>query len=107
MGRRQRRTGSYAIYLLPGVLLCIPVILVPVVANIGLSFTHWQGIGRPHWAGTANYTRLFHDEQFWARCKEHLSDEILADLALSCALWIGMGRVLRTLDIGQACKITV
>ena len=47
------------------------------------------------------------DEEFWTRCKEHFSDDILADLALSCALWIGMGRVLRTLDIGQACKITV
>jgi hypothetical protein len=22
-------------------------------------------------------------------------------------LWIGMGRVLRTLDIGQACKLTL
>jgi len=33
--------------------------------------------------------------------------ELLADLALSCALWIGMGRVLRTLDIGQTCKLTL
>ena len=44
---------------------------------------------------------------FWARCGEHFSDELLADLALSCALWIGMGRVLRTLDIGQTCKLTL
>ncbi len=29
------------------------------------------------------------------------------DLALSCAMWLGMGRMLRTLDIGQACKITL
>ena len=55
----------------------------------------------------SDHTGLREDEEFWARCKEHFSDEILADLALSCALWIGMGRVLRTLDIGQACKITV
>ena len=33
--------------------------------------------------------------------------ELLADLALSCALWVGMGRMLRTLDIGQACKLTL
>lgn len=54
-----------------------------------------------------DHTGLREDEEFWARCNEHLSDEILADLALSCALWLGMGRVLRTLDIGQACKLTV
>jgi hypothetical protein len=26
---------------------------------------------------------------------------------MSCALWVGMGRMLRTLDIGQACKLTL
>jgi AhpD family alkylhydroperoxidase len=53
------------------------------------------------------HTTLRDDEDFWSRCTEHFSDELLADLALSCALWIGMGRVLRTLDIGQACKLTI
>jgi alkylhydroperoxidase family enzyme len=55
----------------------------------------------------AEHIGLRDDEQFWARCREQFSDEILADLALSCALWLGMGRVLRTLDIGQSCKLTV
>jgi cysteinyl-tRNA synthetase len=35
------------------------------------------------------------------------SDELLTDLALSCAMWLGMGRMLRTLDIGQSCRITL
>jgi len=55
----------------------------------------------------SDHTSLRDDEDFWARCKEHFTDELLADLALSCALFVGLGRVLRTLDIGQACKITV
>ena len=33
--------------------------------------------------------------------------DLLTDLALSCAMWLGMGRMLRTLDIGQSCKITL
>ena len=53
------------------------------------------------------HTVLRDDEDFWARCNEHFSEELLADLALSCALWIGMGRVLRTLDIGQSCQLTL
>ncbi len=53
------------------------------------------------------HTKLRDDEDFWSRCAEHFTDELLADLALSCALWIGMGRVLRTLDIGQACMLTL
>jgi len=53
------------------------------------------------------HTRLRDDEGFWQRCREHFTDELLADLALSCAMWLGMGRTLRTLDIGQACRITL
>jgi alkylhydroperoxidase family enzyme len=54
-----------------------------------------------------DHTGLRDDEEFWSRCRDQFSDELLADLALSCALWLGMGRVLRTLDIGQTCKLTV
>jgi AhpD family alkylhydroperoxidase len=53
------------------------------------------------------HTVLRDDEDFWTRCSEHFSEELLADLALSCALWLGMGRVLRTLDIAQSCKLTL
>ena len=53
------------------------------------------------------HTVLRDDEDFWSRCSEHFSDELLADLAMSCALWVGMGRMLRTLDIGQACTLTL
>jgi len=53
------------------------------------------------------HTALRDDEDFWTRCGEHFSEELLADLALSCALWLGMGRVLRTLDIAQSCKLTL
>jgi AhpD family alkylhydroperoxidase len=53
------------------------------------------------------HTALRDDEEFWARCQEHFSDELLTDLALSCAMWLGMGRMLRTLDIGQSCKLTL
>jgi AhpD family alkylhydroperoxidase len=53
------------------------------------------------------HTVLRDDEEFWARCREQFSDELLADLALSCAMWLGMGRVLRTLDLGQSCKLTL
>ena len=54
-----------------------------------------------------DHTALRDDEDFWARCGAQFSDELLADLALSCAMWVGMGRTLRTLDIGQSCKVTL
>jgi AhpD family alkylhydroperoxidase len=55
----------------------------------------------------SDHTGLPDDEDFWDRAREHFSDELMTDLALSCAMWLGMGRMLRTLDIGQSCKITL
>lgn len=54
-----------------------------------------------------DHTGLRDDEEFWARASAQFEPELLTDLALSCAMWLGMGRMLRTLDIGQSCKITL
>ncbi len=58
--------GGYLLFLLPGVLLFTAVIIVPLLMNIGISFTRWQGIGTPQWIGLENYDRLIHDANFWA-----------------------------------------
>ena len=53
------------------------------------------------------HTALCADDEFWRRARDQFSDELLADLALSCAMWLAMGRTLRTLDIGQTCRVTL
>nr|BFE72157.1 sugar ABC transporter permease [Actinoplanes digitatis] len=53
-------------YLIPGVLASLAVIVVPLVMTVGISFTRWPGIGTPDWVGLDNYTRLLHDVNFWA-----------------------------------------
>lgn len=53
------------------------------------------------------HTDLRADDEFWERARSQFSDELLADLTMSCAMWLGMGRMLRTLDMGQACRYTV
>lgn len=55
----------------------------------------------------SDHTGLRDDEDFWERAGEQFDADLLTDLALSCAMWLGMGRMLRTLDIGQTCKITL
>ena len=54
-----------------------------------------------------DHTGLRADDELWERLRSHFSDELLADLTMSCAMWLGMGRMLRTLDMGQACSITL
>jgi raffinose/stachyose/melibiose transport system permease protein len=62
---RTRRRGFWP-FLLPGVVLCAAVVVVPVVATAGTSLTEWTGVGTPQWTGLANYERLLHDDNFWA-----------------------------------------
>jgi raffinose/stachyose/melibiose transport system permease protein len=64
--KQQAGRGGYAIFLLPGLLLTFVVIVAPLLMNIGISFTRWQGVGTPKWIGLRNYTNLFHDSNFWA-----------------------------------------
>jgi raffinose/stachyose/melibiose transport system permease protein len=47
------------------VLLFLAVIVVPLLMNVGISFTRWQGVGTPEWIGLDNYARLLRDENFW------------------------------------------
>jgi raffinose/stachyose/melibiose transport system permease protein len=63
--RRSRQRG-YALFLLPGLLLSLAVIVVPLLMTAGISFTRWRGTGRPEWIGLDNYTRLLADDRFWA-----------------------------------------
>ena len=44
---------------------------------------------------------------FWTRRRDQFYEASSTDLALSCAMWMGLGRMLRTRDIGQACVITL
>ena len=60
-----RRRG-YAVYLIPGVVLSLVIIVVPLIMTVYTSFTRWTGVGDPRWIGFDNYTRLFQDANFWA-----------------------------------------
>jgi raffinose/stachyose/melibiose transport system permease protein len=56
---------GYYLYLIPGALGFLLIVLIPQVANFVLSFTVWKGVGLPRWAGMQNYQRLITDDQFW------------------------------------------
>ncbi|MFI5930717.1 carbohydrate ABC transporter permease [Actinoplanes sp. NPDC051494] len=64
--RQGGRNAGYGLYLIPGVLASLAVIVVPLIMTVGVSFTKWNGIGEAKWIGVDNYTRLFADDLFWA-----------------------------------------
>lgn len=64
---------GYLPFLIPGAVLFLAVIVVPLVMNVGVSFTSWTGVGTPSWVGLGNYTRLFGDSTFWASFRNILA----------------------------------
>ncbi len=67
---RERRL--YALYLVPGGLAFLAVIVVPFLMNLGISLTRWDGVSRPLWVGLANYRELLSDDTFWASFQHNL-----------------------------------
>ncbi|HYQ68628.1 sugar ABC transporter permease [Actinophytocola sp.] len=72
-GKANEPTRGYLPYLVPGVVLFVAVIAVPLVMNIGISFTKWQGVGDPEWVGWQQYQKLFSDGTFWLSFRNNLA----------------------------------
>jgi raffinose/stachyose/melibiose transport system permease protein len=60
------RARGYLPYLLPGGLLFLVVIAIPLVWNVALSFVSWRGIRPPKFVGVDNWVQLAADDRFWA-----------------------------------------
>lgn len=54
-----------------------------------------------------NHLALREDQDFWSRMRQHYRDDEIVDLALCCTLWLGAGRTMRVLDVGQTCSLTM
>ena len=62
----------YAVFLIPGVFMFLLFIVFPLLANVGISFTRWTGIGTPTWIGFANYIKAIGDSAFWDSFRHNL-----------------------------------
>jgi alkylhydroperoxidase family enzyme len=47
------------------------------------------------------------DDDFWARAREHYTDEEIVDLGICCSMWLGNGRLMRVLDVAQSCTLVL
>ena len=50
---------------------------------------------------------LREDEDFWTRLHGQFSDAEIIDLGICCSLWLGSGRMMRVLDLGQTCSLVL
>lgn len=59
------KKGNYVWYVVPGMIAFITVIGGSFFYTVYISFTKWNGLGKPRWVGLQNYQRLMQDETFW------------------------------------------
>lgn len=52
------------LFVLPGLLIYVAFVLVPIGAAVVLSFSKWNGTAQPVFVGLANYMELFGDQNF-------------------------------------------
>lgn len=59
-------SNRFWLYLIPGFIMLLWIIVIPAIWNLDLSFTTYRGIKPPVWAGLKNWQKLMTDATFWA-----------------------------------------
>lgn len=54
-----------------------------------------------------DHVALRDNQDFWTRYRRRFRDDEIVDLAICCALWLGAGRTMRVLDVGQTCALVI
>ncbi|MEO6887352.1 MAG: carboxymuconolactone decarboxylase family protein [Jatrophihabitantaceae bacterium] len=54
-----------------------------------------------------NHRGLREDDDFWARAHQHFGDDEILALGVCCSMWLGNGRLMRVLDVAQACHLVL
>ena len=60
---RRRHDGAYRLMVVPALVMFGLFALLPMAIVVLLSFTRWDGLATPAWAGTANWAHLFTDPE--------------------------------------------
>jgi len=63
--RGWRRRWLGLLYLSPALLFVLAFTVFPLAQMAWMSLHNWSLISPPRWVGLDNYTRAFHDHQFW------------------------------------------
>lgn len=94
-------------FLLPGALIYIGLVLLPVAQAVYYSFFRWNGLGPlTNFTGLANYTRALSDRVFLLALGHNLQLIVLS-LAIQIPLALGLALLIRGLTRGRAIFRTI
>lgn len=94
--RRWRRYPPWMFYAFvsPWLIGFLALTAIPMFYALGMSFTNFDGLsGHWHWVGFANYTKAWHDPQFWSSLRTTAFYGIVT-VPLSLAAGLGLALLL-------------
>lgn len=72
MTRKKREARQGILYILPSFILLLFISIIPIFITVYLSFTNYNMMKPPTWAGLKNYQRIFRDSYVTAAMKNTL-----------------------------------
>lgn len=83
--------STIALYVVPGLLLFLGLVFVPIAVSFYYSMTQWDGIGAAKWAGWHNYHVIFgKDKVFWPAVARSWKFALLSVLEIVFSFWIAI-----------------
>jgi multiple sugar transport system permease protein len=101
LSQRRREAIEGYLCILPWLIGFLVFTAGPMLASLGLSFTNWNLLQPPTFAGIDNYTRMFSDPVFWHSLRVTANYTLIsvpARLVLSLALALLLTRPLRGMN---------
>ena len=78
------------LFLLPGLIMFVVYVVLPIFQSIWISFYDWDGLGPKTWIGLGNYEELLGDEAFYVSLKNNLLWLVLYLLAIPMGLAVAL-----------------
>lgn len=97
---------AHWMFALPAIILISAIVLVPGLLTIAASFSDWDGVSSPTWAGLANFRALLSDVAFWRGLYNNTQWTILF-LTIPMALALTVASMLRTRTRIQSAYQTI
>ncbi len=87
--RNQRRLAPL-LFMLPGGLMFLVYVVIPIFDSIWISFFKWDGLSTKIWIGMSNYAELFHDPAFYTSLENNILWLVLYMLAVPAGLFVAL-----------------
>lgn len=88
--KRHRLSLTPWLFLLPGLVMFLLYVIVPIFQSILISFYDWDGLTPAKYVGLANYKELWGDEAFYTSLKNNVIWLVLYMLAIPAGLAIAL-----------------